>query len=63
MVTDRTNIAIANKYEVTYEFSIGTFTFDILALSKCQGQDHAHFDSESYPAIGFAVSAFIYIVY
>ena len=28
MVTDRTNIAISNKYKVAYGFSFGIFTFD-----------------------------------
>ena len=29
MVTDRTNIVIANKYKVTYGLSIGIFAFDL----------------------------------
>ena len=29
MVTDRANIAFANKYKVAYDLSIGMFTFDL----------------------------------
>ena len=32
MVTDRTNIAITNKYKVAYVFSIGIFIFDLGSL-------------------------------
>ena len=31
-MTDRTNIAIANTYEVAYWLSIGVFTFDLDSL-------------------------------
>ena len=34
MVTDRANIAIANKYKVAYGLSIGIFTFDLGPFQK-----------------------------
>ena len=40
MVTDRANVAIANKYEVAYRLSIGLFTF---YRPKGQGQGHVQF--------------------
>ena len=43
MVSNRTNITIAMKYEVTNGLSIGIFRF-ILAHCKGQGQGRAHFD-------------------
>ena len=29
LLTDKANIAIINKYEVSYDLSIGIFTFDL----------------------------------
>ena len=49
-VTNRKNIAIANKYEVAYGISIGILHLT-LDHSKGQGQGHAHFDCE-YSAVG-----------
>ena len=44
-VAGKANIAIANKYEVANDLSIGLYTID-LAHSKSQGQVHAQFDDE-----------------
>ena len=47
-VTDGTNIAIANKYEVAYDLSIGILT---LSHSKGQDQGQAHFATNRSKAL------------
>ena len=41
-VTDRTNIAIVNTYEVAFWLSIDVVTFDLYPCSKGQGQGQAY---------------------
>ena len=41
-VTDRTNIAIVNTYEVAFWLSIDVVTFDLDPYSNGQGQGHAY---------------------
>ena len=44
--TDRTNLAIANSYEMACELSIGIYTFD--DLFKRSRSRYAHFDYEYF---------------
>ena len=49
-LTYRSNIAIANRYEVEYNHLIGIFRFDLdplRATIKIHGEDHVHFDLEN----------------
>ena len=54
ILTDKANIAVANKLKVTYGLSVSIFRYLYIPFAHFKDQGHAHFAHSKSPAQGHA---------